>query len=62
LDSVGYYKGLSAYYKVQFEAQTAETKVQKNRGDKWKLYFWLLLIIPIVLFVAYKILKSKFTL
>jgi hypothetical protein len=61
LDSVKHYKGLSAYFKVQFEEQTAQTKVQKNRGDKWKLYFWLLLIIPIVLFIAYKILKSKFT-
>lgn len=61
LDSVGHYKGLTAYYKVQFNEQTAETKVQKNRGDKWKLYFWLLLIIPIVLFIVYKILKSKFT-
>ena len=61
LDSVNHYKGLTAYYKVQFNEQTAETKVQKNRGDKWKLYFWLLLIIPIVLFIVYKILKSKFT-
>jgi hypothetical protein len=61
LDSVSHYKGLTAYYKVQFNEQTAETKVQKNRGDKWKLYFWLLLIIPIVLFIVYKILKSKFT-
>jgi hypothetical protein len=62
LDSVSYYKGLSAYYKVQFEEQTAQTKVQKSIANKWKLYFWLLLIIPILLFVAYKILKSKFTL
>jgi hypothetical protein len=61
LDSVSYYKGLSAYYKVQFEAQTTETKVQKSIANKWKLYFWLLLIIPIVLFIVYKILKSKFT-
>ena len=61
LDSVSYYKGLTAYYKVQLQEQTAQTKVQKNRGDKWKLYFWLLLIIPIVLFILYKILKSKFT-
>lgn len=61
LDSVNHYKGLTAYYKVQFNEQTAETKVQKSRGDKWKLYFWLLLIIPIVLFIVYKILKSKFT-
>lgn len=61
LDSVNYYKGLSAYYKVQFNEQTEQTKVQKNRGDKWKLYFWLLLIIPIILFIVYKILKSKFT-
>ena len=61
LDSVNHYKGLSAYHKAQYEAQTAETKVQKDRGNKWKLYFWLLLIIPILLFVVYKILKSKFT-
>jgi hypothetical protein len=46
---------------VQFNEQTEQTKVQKNRGDKWKLYFWLLLIIPIILFIVYKILKSKFT-
>ena len=62
LDSVNYYKGLTAYFKVQFNEQTAQTKVQKSRGDKWKLYFWLLLIIPILLFITYKILKSKFTL
>jgi hypothetical protein len=62
LDSVIYYKGLSAYFKVQFNEQTAQTKVQKSRGDKWKLYFWLLIIIPIILFIVYKILKSKFTL
>lgn len=61
LDSVGHYKGLTAYFKVQFEEQTAQTKVQRHRGNMWKLYFWLLLIIPIVLFIVYKILKSKFT-
>jgi len=59
LDSVNYYKGLSAYYKVQYEAQTAETKVQQHRANGWRFKFWLLLIIPIILFILYKILKSN---
>jgi hypothetical protein len=53
LDSVNYYKGLSAYFKVQFEQQTAQTKEQKHRGNMWMLKFWLLFILMLLIFVLY---------
>jgi hypothetical protein len=53
LDSVNHYKGLSAYFKVQFEQQTEQTKVQKHRGNMWMLRFWLLFILMLLIFVLY---------
>lgn len=53
LDSVNHYKGLSAYYKVQFEQQTAQTKEQKYRGNWWMIRFWLLLLLILGLFALY---------
>jgi hypothetical protein len=53
LDSVNHYKGLSAYFKVQFEQQTEQTKVQKYRGNWWMIRFWLLFILMLLIFVLY---------
>jgi hypothetical protein len=53
LDSVNHYKGKTAYYKVQFEEQTAQTKEQKHRGNMWMLKFWLLFLLMIGIFALY---------
>lgn len=54
LDSINHYKGLSAYYKAQFEEQTAQTKQQKYRGNWWMIRFWLLFLAMLGLFYLYK--------
>ena len=53
LDSVNHYKGKTAYYKVQLEEQTAQTKEQKYRGNWWMIRFWLLFILMLLIFVLY---------
>jgi hypothetical protein len=53
LDSVNHYKGKTAYYKVQLEEQTAQTKEQKYLKNKWMLKFWLLLLLMIGIFALY---------
>lgn len=53
LDSVNHYKGKTAYYKVQLEEQTAQTKEQKYLKNKWMLRFWLLLLLMIGIFALY---------
>jgi hypothetical protein len=53
LDSVNHYKGKTAYYKVQLEEQTEQTKVQKYRGNWWMIRFWLLFILMLLIFVLY---------
>ena len=58
-DSVNHYKGLTAYYKVQFEEQTAQTKEQKHLKNKWIFRFWFLLIIIIAMYLLYLYVKGK---
>ena len=53
LDSVNHYKGKTAYYKVQLEEQTAQTKEQKHLKNKWMLRFWLLLLLMLGIFALY---------
>ena len=53
LDSVNHYKGKTAYYKVQLEEQTAQTKEQKYLKNKWMLKFWLLLLLMLGIFALY---------
>ena len=53
LDSVNHYKGLSAFFKVQLEEQTAQTKEQKYLKNKWMLRFWLLLLLMLGIFALY---------
>jgi preprotein translocase subunit SecF len=60
LDSANHYKKLSDFYKNQFDKQVFETKLQKQRGNKWALNFWLLLIIPLLLLIIYIFLRRKF--
>jgi hypothetical protein len=54
LDSVNHYKGLSAYFKVQFEQQTEQTKAQKYRANWWMIRFWLLFLLMLLIFVLYQ--------
>lgn len=54
LDSVNHYKGLSAYFKVQFNEQTEQTKEQKYRANWWMIRFWLLFLLMLLIFVLYQ--------
>lgn len=53
LDSVNHYKGVSAFNKAQFEQQIKETEEQKYLKNKWKIRFWLLLLLMLGIFALY---------
>lgn len=53
LDSVNHYKGVSAFNKGQFEQQIKETEEQKYLKNKWKIRFWLLLLLMLGIFALY---------
>lgn len=41
-DSLNYYKGLSQQRQARIDELSKEVKQEKKRGNKWVLYFWLL--------------------
>ena len=53
LDSVNHYKGVSAFNKAQFEQQIKQTEEQKYLKNKWKVRFWLLLLLMLGIFALY---------
>lgn len=45
LDSVNYYKGLSIQRQAQIDEVTGQRDQERKRGNKWVLYFWILVAV-----------------